>query len=219
MARPLVCVVDDDAAMRRALCQALTGIDADVQGFSGAGVLLQDREALARAACVLLNASLRGISGLELQASLRVVGNRAPVIFVSGPCDVTIAVRALRAGALDFMLMPIEVAVLRLRVAEALARAAAADARRRRMQQVAEALESLTAREREVLDRVVRGMPNAGIAGELGISAKTVEQHRARVMDKMRAASLAELVARVTEWRVLSDPDWSGITGRGHDRP
>ena len=81
MTRPLVCVVDDDAAMRRALCQALTGVDADVQGFSGAGVLLQDREALGRAACVLLNASLRGISGLDLQASLRVVGNRAPVIF------------------------------------------------------------------------------------------------------------------------------------------
>ncbi|WP_430435378.1 response regulator transcription factor [Methyloversatilis sp.] len=206
MARPLVCVVNDDAAMRRALCQALTGIDADVQGFSGAGVLLQDREALGRAACVLLNASLRGISGLDLQSSLRVVGNRAPVIFVSGPCDVTVAVRALRAGALDFMLMPIEAAVLRLRVAEALVRATTADARRQRVQQVADALASLTAREREVLDRVVRGLSNAGIAGELGISAKTVEQHRARVMDKMRAASLADLVARVTEWRVLSEP-------------
>lgn len=205
MARPLVCVVDDDAAMRRALCQALTGIDADVQGFSGAGVLLQDREALGRAACVLLNASLRGISGLDLQSSLRVVGNHAPVIFVSGPCDVTVAVRALRAGALDFMLMPIEAAVLRVRVAEALVRAASADARRQRVQQVADALANLTAREREVLDRVVRGLPNTGIATELGISAKTVEQHRARVMDKMRAASLAELVARVTEWRVLSE--------------
>lgn len=206
MARPLVCVVDDDAAMRRALCQALTGVDADVQGFSGAGVLLQDREALGRAACVLLNASLRGISGLELQSSLRVAGSRAPVIFVSGPCDVTVAVRALRAGALDFMLMPIEAAVLRLRVTEALVRAASADARRQRVQQVADALANLTAREREVLDRVVRGLPNTGIAAELGISAKTVEQHRARVMDKMRAASLAELVARVTEWRVLSEP-------------
>lgn len=205
MARPLVCVVDDDAAMRRALCQALTGIDADVQGFSGAGVLLQDREALGRTACVLLNASLRGISGLDLQSSLRVVGNHAPVIFVSGPCDVTVAVRALRAGALDFMLMPIEAAVLRVRVAEALVRAASADARRQRVQQVADALANLTAREREVLDRVVRGLPNTGIAAELGISAKTVEQHRARVMDKMRAASLAELVARVTEWRVLSE--------------
>lgn len=206
MARPLVCVVDDDAAMRRALCQALTGVDADVQGFSGAGVLLQDREALGRAACVLLNASLRGISGLELQSGLRVAGSRAPVIFVSGPCDVTVAVRALRAGALDFMLMPIEAAVLRLRVTEALVRAASADARRQRVQQVADALANLTAREREVLDRVVRGLPNTGIAAELGISAKTVEQHRARVMDKMRAASLAELVARVTEWRVLSEP-------------
>ncbi|MDY0056001.1 MAG: LuxR C-terminal-related transcriptional regulator [Methyloversatilis sp.] len=205
MSRPLVCVVDDDAAMRRALCQALTGIDADVQGFSGAGVLLQDREALSRAGCMLLNASLRGISGLDLQSSLRVAGNRAPVIFVSGPCDVTIAVRALRAGALDFMLMPIEAAVLRVRVTEALVRAAAADARRQRVQQVADALADLTAREREVLDRVVRGLPNAGIAAELGISAKTVEQHRARVMDKMRAGSLAELVARVTEWRVLSE--------------
>ncbi|MFZ5457162.1 response regulator transcription factor [Methyloversatilis discipulorum] len=205
MARPLVCVVDDDAAMRRALCQALNGVDADVQGFSGAGVLLQDREALGRAACVLLNASLRGISGLDLQSSLRVVGNRAPVIFVSGPCDVTVAVRALRAGALDFMLMPIEAAVLRLRVTEALVRASSADARRQRVQQVADALANLTAREREVLDRVVRGLPNTGIAAELGISAKTVEQHRARVMDKMRAGSLAELVARVTEWRVLSE--------------
>ena len=205
MAHPLVCVVDDDAAMRRLLCEALAGIDADVQGFSGAGALLQDREALGRAACVLMNASLHGISGLDLQSRLRMVGYHAPVIFVSGPCDVTVAVRALRAGAFDFMLMPIEVAVLRVRVAEALARAAAADARRQRVQQVADALANLTAREREVLDRVVRGLPNTGIATELGISAKTVEQHRARVMDKMRAASLAELVARVTEWRVLSE--------------
>ena len=204
MARPLVCVLDDDVAMRRALCQALSVLDADVRGFSGMSALLQDRESLDRAACIVLQAALRGPDGLPAQDSLRAIAHRAFRIFVSGPCEVADAVRAMRGGALDFLVAPIEVGVLRLRVAEALTRAADAEARRRRLQRIGDALAALTPRERAVLDRVVAGASNAEIAAGLGISSKTVEQHRARVMDKMRAGSLAELVAFVTEWRLLS---------------
>jgi two-component system response regulator FixJ len=204
MARPLVCVLDDDVAMRRALCQALSVLDADVRGFAGLAPLLQERESLERAACIVLRASLRGPDGQPVQDSLRTIAHRAFRIFVSGPCEVADAVRAMRGGALDFLVAPIEVGVLRLRVAEALTRAADAEARRRRLQRIGDALAALTPRERAVLDRVVAGASNAEIAAGLGISSKTVEQHRARVMDKMRAGSLAELVAFVTEWRLLS---------------
>lgn len=207
MQRPLVCVVEDDASLRQALCQALALLDADIRAFAGAGALLQDREALGRVACLVLKVGLRGIGGLDLQDSLRSLGVSAAVVFLSGPCNVTVAVRALRGGALDFMLLPVDVGALRKRVAEGIAQAARADARRSRLQTVSELLARLTAREREVLDGVVRGDSNAEVARSLGISTKTVEQHRARVMTKMRVASLAALVARVTEWRVLSGTD------------
>lgn len=203
--RPVLCVVDDDLEMRRALCKALEPVAAEIRAFSGAAQLLQDREALARAGCIVLKSSLAGVSGLDLQDSLRMIGNHAPLVFVSGPCEVGLAVRALRAGALDFLLMPLDAGTLRQRVSEALVRSSRAEARRMRVSQVAETMSRLTPREREVLDHVMSGSSNADMAEALGISTKTVEQHRARVMAKMRAGSLAQLVACVTEWRVVSE--------------
>lgn len=216
MARELVCVVDDDERARRALADTLEGPGIDVQMFAGAGSLLQNRSAVARTACLVISATLRGISGIELQASLRATGNRAPIVFVSGPCELTLAVQALRGGALDFMLKPVDPLLLRERVAEAIGIHCAQRGRRSRLHAVGQCLGSLTVREREVLERVLGGRQNAEIAVDLCISAKTVEQHRARMMAKMKADSLAELVVQVTEWRLMSDPlagRDSGIAG------
>lgn len=216
MGRDLVCVVDEDDGTRGLIADALRPLDLEVQVFVSAGALLQRPEAAARAACLLLSAPLRGTSGLELQADLNMIGNRASVLFVSGPCDVSFAVQVMRAGALDFMLKPLDPSMLRERVIEALTVHRARQLRRTRLHSLGQCLGTLTPRERSVLERVMDGRANAVIAADLGISIKTVEQHRACVMDKMKADSLAELVARVTEWRLLSGPAataWSRIAG------
>ncbi|WP_439537322.1 response regulator transcription factor [Methyloversatilis sp.] len=206
MVRELVCVVDDDERARRALAEALEGPDIDVQVFAGAGSLLQNRSAIARAACLVVSATLRDIGGVELQSSLRAIGSRALIVFVSGPCEVSQAVQAVRGGALDFLLKPVDPVQLRERVNEAIGIHSAQRGRRSRLHAVGQHLGTLTAREREVLERVMDGRQNAEIAVDLGISTKTVEQHRARMMTKMKVDSLAELVVQVTEWRLLSEP-------------
>lgn len=214
MPRDLVCVVEDDDAVRRMLCLALAPLRIEVEAFAGADAFLQSRDAITNAGCVVANAV--SDSGLDLQHILHSVGNRASMLFVAGPCDVSLAVRAMRAGAIDFLIRPIDPVLLRERVVEALAVHRAHLLRRSRLHALGDALSSLTPREREVLDRVVAGRQNSSIATDLGISMKTVEQHRARMMDKMRAASLAELVAQVIEWRLLSEagrPAGSGIAG------
>ncbi|MBL8477651.1 MAG: response regulator transcription factor [Methyloversatilis sp.] len=206
MVRELVCVVDDDERARRALAEALEGPDIEVQVFAGAGSLLQNRSAIARAACLVVSATLRDIGGVELQSSLRAIGSRALIVFVSGPCEVSQAVQAVRGGALDFLLKPVDPVQLRERVNEAIGIHSAQRGRRSRLVAVGQHLGTLTPREREVLERVMDGRQNAEIAVDLGISTKTVEQHRARVMTKMKVDSLAELVVQVTEWRLLSEP-------------
>ena len=206
MVRELVCVVDDDERARRALAEALEGPDIEVQVFAGAGSLLQNRSAIARAACLVVSATLRDIGGVELQSSLRAIGSRALIVFVSGPCEVSQAVEAVRGGALDFLLKPVDPVQLRERVNEAIGIHSAQRGRRSRLNAVGQHLGTLTPREREVLERVMDGRQNAEIAVDLGISTKTVEQHRARVMTKMKVDSLAELVVQVTEWRLLSEP-------------
>ncbi|AOF80569.1 bacterial regulatory s, luxR family protein [Methyloversatilis sp. RAC08] len=206
MARELVCVVDEDERARRALAAALEGPEIDVLIFAGAGSLLQNRSAIARAACLVVSATLRDIGGVELQSSLRAIGSRALIVFVSGPCEVNQAVQAVRGGALDFMLKPVDPVQLRERVDEAIGIHIAQRGRRSRLHAVGQHLGTLTTREREVLERVMDGRQNAEIAVDLGISTKTVEQHRARMMAKMKADSLAELVVQVTEWRLLSEP-------------
>jgi two-component system response regulator FixJ len=204
--RELVCVVDDDERARRALAEALVGPEIDVQVFAGAGSLLQNRSAIARAACLVVSATLRDFGGVELQSSLRAIGSRALIVFVSGPCEVSQAVEAVRGGALDFLLKPVDPVQLRERVNEAIGIHSAQRGRRSRINAVGQHLGTLTAREREVLERVMDGRQNAEIAVDLGISTKTVEQHRARMMTKMKVDSLAELVVQVTEWRLLSEP-------------
>jgi FixJ family two-component response regulator len=144
--------------------------------------------------CLLLDIRMPGMSGLELQAELRRRQLDLPVIVLTGHGDVKVAVHAMKAGAVDFIEKPFNNEFLLQAVQKAVADNLRSGSGRVRRQEIAQRLEALTARERQVLDIVVAGETNKGVARVLGISEKTVEIHRAKVMEKMHAKSLAELV-------------------------
>lgn len=191
--RPVIWVVDDDAALRRALADLLRSAGYQVQTWGDAEGFMREADT-ARPACLLVDLRLPGRSGVELQSWLIEQGVANPVVFLTGYPTTRIAVETMKAGAFDFLEKPVDAATL----VDTIERAAAfaielwgAEARRT---DCVERLESLTPRERQVLDLVVKGHLNKVIADRLGISTKTVEVHRARVMEKMQAGSLAELV-------------------------
>jgi RNA polymerase sigma factor (sigma-70 family) len=198
-----LCIIEGDTALRRAVAQSLSALDAQQVLLQGLTDLLHERDVAQAADCFVIDAGLRSLDGQEPVDCARRLGVRAPIILLSGPCDVGFAVRQMRAGAFDFLLTPVQPSALRQAVSSALDHAAAARQREARTRRTAQALEGLTPREREVLECVVSGLSNQDAAGSLHISIKTVEQHRARVMQKMRAASLAQLVAMVTEWQLM----------------
>jgi len=188
-----VFVVDDDPAMRDSLRFLISSIGLSVECFSSAEEFLQayDPE---RAGCIVLDVRMPGISGLELQERLKQDRFAPPVLLITGHGDIPMAVRALKAGAVDFIEKPFSDQVLLERIQQALS----VDADRRRMLSQIVSIEDrvsrLTTREREVFEIVVTGKPNKVIASDLGLSQKTVEVHRAHVMEKMRADSFADLV-------------------------
>lgn len=188
-----VFVVDDDDAMRESLEFLLESVDIEARSFSSALAFL-DFYRPGMGGCLLLDVRIPGMGGLELQEKLRGRGCRIPVIIMTAYADVPMAVRAMRAGALDFIEKPFNDQQLLDRVHQALEH----EERIRREQQEKAPLQSrfeqLTPREREILELVVEGHLNKQIASRLGLSIKTVEQHRARVMEKTGAGSLAELV-------------------------
>ena len=188
-----VFVVDDDQAMRNSLKWLISSVGMRVECFGSADEFLAGYPA-GRAGCLLLDVRMPGMSGLELQEVLAERDIHLPVIIITGHGDVPMAVRALKAGAIDFIEKPFNDELL----LDAIRNALALDERRRDVQheraEVGERLVQLTPREREVMDMVTDGKSNKEIASQLGVSAKTVEAHRARVMEKMRARSLAELV-------------------------
>ncbi len=195
-AKGTVFVVDDDPAMRDSLRWLLESVDLEVRTFESAGRFLEGLEPT-RPSCLVLDVRMPGLSGLDLQAELvrRDVG--IPVIMISGHGDVPVAVRAMRAGAIDFIEKPFSDQLLLDRVRQAIERDQAESASDSRRVQVEGRVAQLTPREREVMNLVVTGRPNRRIAEDLGLSQKTVEIHRARVMAKMEADSLAELVRDV----------------------
>ncbi len=195
-AKGTVFVVDDDPAMRDSLRWLLESVDLEVRTFESAGRFLEGLEPT-RPSCLVLDVRMPGLSGLDLQAELvrRDVG--IPVIMISGHGDVPVAVRAMRAGAIDFIEKPFSDQLLLDRVRQAIERDQAESASDSRRVQVEGRVAQLTPREREVMNLVVAGRPNRRIAEDLGLSQKTVEIHRARVMAKMEADSLAELVRDV----------------------
>ncbi len=189
----LVCVVDDDAAVRDALKRLIRSVGLDVELFESAQEFLRWRRRSVPT-CVILDIRLPGISGLDLQRELEALDIRIPLIFITGHGDIPMSVRAMKAGAVEFLTKPfrdqdlldaIQVGLERDR--ECLERDAELAVLRRRF-------ESLTQREREVVAMVVSGLPNRSIAVQIGITENTVKVHRSHAMEKMEAESLAALV-------------------------
>jgi len=188
-----IIVVDDEDSIRRRCTRLLARQEYEVVGAADSRAALK----LIRSRpfdMMLVDIRMPGLGGLELQEELIKRGNTLPIIFITGHGDVPMAVEAMQKGAVDFIQKPFRDQELLDRIREALA----TDEERREEQQqhaeVAGRLERLTNREREVFDLVVTGKPNKVIAYELGVSQRTVEIHRARVMEKMQARSLADLV-------------------------
>jgi two-component system response regulator FixJ len=191
-----VFVVDDDYDVRASLALLLRSVGIEARCFDSAEALLS---ALApeSAGCVVADVRMPGMSGMELQQELERRGLALPFIFITGHADVPMAVAAMKAGALDFLEKPFSDQALLDRVQAALRLDAARRRERAAHAAVRERLAALTPREREVMERVVAGKPNKIVARELGLSTRTVEIHRARLMEKLGARSLAELVRMV----------------------
>jgi len=195
---PTVCVVDDDPAVRESLVRLLTAAGRRVASYASASEFLA-RPSFLDVGCVLLDIQMPGMSGLELQEHLASTGAAPPIVFVTGrDDDVTAGVEAMKLGAVDFLLKPVNGDVLLAVVRKALEHHAG----ERKLAFEREACQALvgrlTAREREIMEHVIRGRLNKQIAADLDIAEQTVKQHRGRVMEKLEVRSLAELI-RVCE--------------------
>jgi FixJ family two-component response regulator len=191
--RARVIVIDDDASMRRALARLLNSVGLEVEAFESAAAFLESSYQDA-GSCLILDIRLRGLSGLDLQAELAREDIRVPVIFISGHADVPMSVKAMKAGAIDFLTKPFRDQDLLDAVSAALEH----DRKRRAEEEKSSGLlsrfQALKPREQEVMRHVTSGLMNKQIAYQLGLSEITVKIHRGNVMRKMGARSLADLV-------------------------
>jgi len=194
---PTVFVVDDDHAVRRFLCGLIASIGVPVESYASARDFLDSYEP-GRAGCLLLDIRMPGMSGLELQQELDRRAIDLPVIILTGHGNVQVAVNAMKAGAVDFIEKPFNNELLLDRVQRALSEGVKAREARLEQEAIKDRMARLTPRERQVLERVIAGDTNKGVARRLGISEKTVELHRSQVMEKMQAESLAALVKMVS---------------------
>lgn len=195
---PTVFVVDDDEGVRNSLRFLLKSVGLAMRANASASEFLETYKP-SHPGCLVLDVRMPGMSGLELQQQLNLRGAVIPVIFITGHGDVPMAVEAMQQGAFDFLQKPFRDQDLIDRIQRALERDARNRASLEQHSKIHERLESLTPREREVLALMTRGKPNKVMAAELGVSQRTVEIHRARVMEKSGAASLAQLVRMVME--------------------
>lgn len=191
--QPTVFIVDDDAGVRDSLQFMLESAGHTVEAFENALGMI-DRSRAPVAGCLVADLRLPGMSGLDMCDALRHAGVRLPTVVITGHGDVPAAVRAMKSGAIDFLEKPFSERALLDRVEAALALDRDSRAEDRQRREVADLHEQLTPRERQVMASVVEGRLNKQIAADLGLSHKTIEVHRSHVMEKMNAASLAQLV-------------------------
>jgi FixJ family two-component response regulator len=201
----LVGIVDDDASVRKGMARLVTTAGYRVEVFASA------REFLARPqhedlCCLVLDVRMPGLTGLELQEALASAGTRMSIVFISGHGDVVGSVKAMKGGAIDFLTKPVDARELLGAIERAVAKALTVRREQAGATDMQGRLKTLTAREAQVFALVVTGMLNKQIAAELGIVEKTVKVHRARVMEKMRAGSLAELVRLADRAGIIAKP-------------
>ena len=191
-----VCIVDDDPSVLRGLARLVRSAGFEVETFASATMFLATRAGTGPG-CILMDLRMPGMSGLELQEALLRAGHVGPILFMSGNGDIPATVRAMKAGAIDFLIKPFDEAQLMAAIRGALQRDASIRRERAQIEACRERFDSLTPREQEVCLRVARGMLNKQIAWDLGTAEKTVKVHRSRVMEKLRVESVVELARLV----------------------
>ena len=190
---PRVFLVDDDASVRKSLTRLLSSAGYEVEAFTSSLDFLT-RPPYAGPCCMVLDVRMPGPSGIDLQTTLAAEGRRMAIVFVTGHIDVPMSVTAMKAGAVDLLIKPVDEKDLLGAIERALAKDAHDRSDDAQLGELQQRVAKLTPRERQVFARVVTGMLNKQIAFELGMAEKTVKVHRARVMQKMQAGSVAELV-------------------------
>jgi len=203
---PIVFIVDDDDSVRKSLARLITSVGLKVETFSSANAFLK-RDSYDGPACLVLDIRMPGLSGLDLQTELAKAERTLSIVFITGHGNISMSVQAIKAGAVDFLEKPFEEQDLLDAVHLAIQKDRAAKEKLAELRKIQERVESLTPREREVLALVTTGMLNKQIAFEMGISEKTVKVHRARVMQKMQAESVAKLVRLAEKAGVHCDKD------------
>jgi len=200
--KPIVFVVDDDPSMRRSLESLLRSVGHDVRLFSSAPEFMQ-AERRDAPGCLVLDVRLPGMSGLAFQQELTKAGVALPIIFITGHGDVPMSVRAMKAGAVEFLTKPFDDQVLLDAIHAAIERDRARRRDHANLAKLRGCYDELTERERQVMSHVVAGWVNKRIAGELGLSVVTVKVHRGQVMRKMLAKSVPELVRMADQLGLL----------------
>ena len=197
MSFPIIHIVDDDASFRTAVTRLLRAAKYEVRGYASASAFLESYPCAAPG-CILLDLRMPGASGFDLQQSSANMDEPLPIVFLTGHGDIPASVRAMKAGAVDFLTKPVQRETLLLAVQNALERDATERKSRAILRELRRRYETLTAREREVLAHVVSGKLNKQIAFALGPSERTIKAHRASIMDKLGVQSVAEL-ARIAQ--------------------
>lgn len=208
--RSTIHIVEDEPAVLRSMMRVLSTTGHEIRGYGSSEEFLSRKDAAVDTdadadGCIVMDLCLPGMTGLDLQQQLLARGQAQPIVFVTGKADVTTSVRAMRAGACNFLLKPVEAEALIESVQEALQRSAFERRRKARQDLVQARLATLTPRERQVFQSVAAGLMNKQIAAQFGVGEKTIKVHRGRVMHKMGAQTVAQLVRMAEQVRSTAD--------------